>query len=94
MQCGFFLTIGTKVDDVDASRRAANDVLSAVTTAINTFGTKSVTVVGHSLGAALGLLDAAFLPLHISDLTIAFYGYGLPRVRIIQKFLVFGLVKI
>lgn len=64
----------------DAQARAANDVLSAVTTGINTYGTKSVVVVGHSLGGAISLLDAIFLPLHISGLTVSFYGYGLPRV--------------
>ncbi len=31
-------------------------------------------------GAAIGLLDAIFLPLHISGITTRFVGYGLPRV--------------
>lgn len=31
-------------------------------------------------GAAIGLLDAVFLPLHISGITTRFVGYGMPRV--------------
>lgn len=67
-------------NDAHAPTRAANDILSAVTTGIDTYGTNSVTTVGHSLGAAISLLDAVYLPLHISGLSIKFFGYGLPRV--------------
>jgi len=70
-----------RVQDTHEPDRVANAVLSAVKTGVNTYGTKSVTTVGHSLGAALSLLDAIFLPLHISGLTVTHYGYGLPRVR-------------
>ena len=31
-------------------------------------------------GAAIGLLDAIYLPLHIPNITTRFVGYGLPRV--------------
>ncbi len=31
-------------------------------------------------GAAISLLDALFLPLHIPTVTVSFIGYGLPRV--------------
>ena len=31
-------------------------------------------------GAAIGLLDAVYLPLHIPNITTRFVGYGLPRV--------------
>lgn len=42
----------------------------------------SVTVVGHSLGAALALLDGAYLALHLSpEIAITVIGYGMPRVR-------------
>lgn len=41
----------------------------------------SVTLVGHSLGAALALLDAVFLPLHLPATTsFKIIGYGMPRV--------------
>lgn len=32
------------------------------------------------IGAAISLLDAIYLPLHISGLTVTYIGYGLPRV--------------
>ena len=38
-------------------------------------------MVGHSLGAALALLDAVFLPLHLpSSTSFKIIGYGMPRV--------------
>ncbi|KIJ29740.1 hypothetical protein M422DRAFT_268773 [Sphaerobolus stellatus SS14] len=41
----------------------------------------SVTLVGHSLGAALALVDALCLPLHLPTGTkFKFIGYGMPRV--------------
>ena len=33
-----------------------------------------------SLGAAIALLDAVYLPLQISGITTRFIGYGLPRI--------------
>ena len=83
-----------KVRDTHAPDRAANDVLSAVQTGVNTYGTKSVTAVGHSLGAAISLLDAVFLPLHIPGLTVTYYGYGLPRVRAAVEILRLGGLKV
>ncbi|KAH9927058.1 lipase [Amylocystis lapponica] len=64
----------------DAQAKAAAAVLAAVQQAISTYSTNHVTIVGHSLGAAISLLDAVYLPLHISDVTYSFVGYGLPRV--------------
>ncbi|KAH9940803.1 lipase [Epithele typhae] len=61
--------------------RSAPLVLKAVTSALQQFGATKVTVVGHSLGAAISLLDTVFLPLHLpSNVTTRFVGYGLPRV--------------
>ena len=33
-------------------------------------------------GAAITLLDAVYLPLHISGVSFKTIGYGLPRVRV------------
>ncbi|GJE91299.1 lipase family protein [Phanerochaete sordida] len=64
----------------DAQASTAPQVLSAVQTAISRYGAKQVTMVGHSLGAAITLLDAVYLPLHISGVSFKTIGYGLPRV--------------
>lgn len=55
--------------------------MAAVKTALSLHDTNQVTIVGHSLGAALGLLDAVFLPLNLpAGLSFKFVGYGMPRV--------------
>ncbi|KAI0636124.1 lipase [Trametes polyzona] len=60
--------------------RSASGVLAAVKSGISKFGASKVTVTGHSLGAAIGLLDALFLHLQLSGKTVRFVGYGMPRV--------------
>ncbi|KAG2093158.1 Alpha/Beta hydrolase protein [Suillus discolor] len=65
----------------DAQARTATDVLAAVESAMSIYGTESVTMVGHSLGAAITLLDSVYLPLWLpSGTTFRTIGYGLPRV--------------
>ncbi|KAJ7623656.1 lipase [Roridomyces roridus] len=64
----------------DEQAKTATLILSAVQTAMSKFGTKQVTLVGHSLGAALSLLDSVYLPLHLSGVTFQSILYGLPRV--------------
>ena len=59
--------------------RTASQILSAVQGILSEKGASSVTVVGHSLGAALALLDGVFLSLHIKEL-VTVVGYGMPRV--------------
>jgi len=66
--------------DIHVPCRTASEVLYAVEVTIEAYGATSVTIVGHSLGAAIGLLDAVFLPLHIGGVSFRFIGYGLPRV--------------
>ncbi|KAI0792242.1 lipase [Abortiporus biennis] len=63
-----------------AQSLAANDVLAAVKTAISSFKATQVTIVGHSLGGAIALLDSVFLPLHISGVSFKTVTYGMPRV--------------
>ncbi|EJF64419.1 alpha/beta-hydrolase [Dichomitus squalens LYAD-421 SS1] len=61
--------------------RSAPGVLAAVEEALSLYPTKNVTVVGHSLGAAIALLDAVYLPLHLpSDVNVRYIGYASPRV--------------
>jgi pimeloyl-ACP methyl ester carboxylesterase len=61
--------------------RTAASILAAVQKTMSTYGTKTVTTVGHSLGAAVALLDAVYLLLHLpSGTAIRTYAYGLPRV--------------
>ncbi|PMD22514.1 lipase [Hyaloscypha hepaticicola] len=64
-----------------AQLKAADAVLTAVQTALSTSGYKKITLVGHSLGAAISLLDSVYLPLHLaSGITYKTIVYGLPRV--------------
>ncbi|KZV71566.1 alpha/beta-hydrolase [Peniophora sp. CONT] len=61
--------------------KTASDVLAAVKASMSAHGTDSITLVGHSLGAAISLLDSVFLTLNLgSSASIKFIGYGLPRV--------------
>lgn len=66
---------------LDAQTSTATDVLAAVESTMSTYGTTSVTMVGHSLGAAITLLDSVYLPLWLpAGTTFTTIGYGLPRV--------------
>ncbi|THU88738.1 alpha/beta-hydrolase [Dendrothele bispora CBS 962.96] len=61
--------------------RTADEILAAVEKTMEQFSATHVTVVGHSLGAALALLEMVYLPLHLpSGTTFDLYGYGMPRV--------------
>ncbi|KAF8813995.1 lipase class 3 family protein [Phlegmacium glaucopus] len=60
--------------------KTATDILSAVQTAINAHSATTVTIVGHSIGAVIAVLDWVYLPLHISGISFKMIGYGMPRV--------------
>ncbi|KAM6497181.1 lipase class 3 family protein [Amanita muscaria] len=60
--------------------KTATQVLSAAKSALSTHGATSVTVVGHSLGAAIALLDSVYLPLHLPGVSFTTVTYGMPRV--------------
>ncbi|PPQ63103.1 hypothetical protein CVT24_005814 [Panaeolus cyanescens] len=71
-----------KVHDgfADAHAKTAATILSSVKTALSRSGYTKVTLVGHSLGAALALLDSVYLPLNLKGVTYRMIGYGMPRV--------------
>ncbi|KAI0794401.1 lipase [Fomes fomentarius] len=56
----------------NAHSKSAPSVLNAVQTAVTKYGTHNVLVTGHSLGGAISLLNAVYLPLHISGLKITY----------------------
>ncbi|KAF8320776.1 lipase [Clavulina sp. PMI_390] len=61
--------------------RSAAGVLAAVEKAMAATGSTKVVLTGHSLGAAIALLDALYLPLHLpSTTTFTTSVFGLPRV--------------
>ncbi|KAH7918457.1 alpha/beta-hydrolase [Leucogyrophana mollusca] len=65
----------------DAQADTATDVLAAVESAMSNYSTTTVTMTGHSLGAAIAVLDSVYLPLHLpTGTTFKTIVYGLPRV--------------
>ncbi|KXN85767.1 Lipase [Leucoagaricus sp. SymC.cos] len=64
----------------DAHARTATEILAAVNDAISQHSATKVTIVGHSLGCAIALLDGIYLPLHIEGVAFSTIGYGCPRV--------------
>ncbi|KAF8439937.1 Alpha/Beta hydrolase protein [Boletus edulis BED1] len=65
----------------DDQASTATEVLAAVQQTMSKYGTTSVTMVGHSLGAAISLLDSVYLPLWLpAGTTFKTITYGLPRV--------------
>jgi predicted lipase len=61
-------------------RSTAPTILSYVKQALTAHGASSVTIVGHSLGAALALIDGVYLRLQLPSATVRVVGYGMPRV--------------
>ncbi|EIM86928.1 alpha/beta-hydrolase, partial [Stereum hirsutum FP-91666 SS1] len=59
---------------------SANEILAAVQTTMTAHDSSSITTVGHSLGAALALLDAVMFTTKFPSATVTSIGYGQPRV--------------
>ncbi|KAG5653999.1 hypothetical protein H0H81_008581 [Sphagnurus paluster] len=60
--------------------KTAKDILAAVKYALLKSGFNQVTLVGHSLGAALSVLDGVYLSLNLPGVKFQVIGYGMPRV--------------
>lgn len=58
----------------------AHTILSAVQQTLSEHGALSVTVVGHSLGAALALLDGVYIHVQLTSVSVRVVSYGMPRV--------------
>ncbi|KDR75797.1 hypothetical protein GALMADRAFT_97687 [Galerina marginata CBS 339.88] len=58
----------------------ANTILNEVKRLMSVKNTKSVTIVGHSLGGALAELDSLFLTVNIPSASIKAVTFGTPRV--------------
>ncbi|KAG8827698.1 hypothetical protein FRC18_009863 [Serendipita sp. 400] len=66
---------------LNAFSLSQSDVFAAVKTASSKYGTKKITVIGHSMGAAIGTLAAASFKLRLgSDYTFKVVGFAQPRV--------------
>ncbi|KAF8519898.1 alpha/beta-hydrolase [Hysterangium stoloniferum] len=60
--------------------RTAPDILGNITAALQSFGVSKVQVHGHSLGAAVAVMDAVFLRQHLDpSVSISTVVFGLPR---------------
>jgi hypothetical protein len=63
------------------TRRAASVIFSNVTQTLATYGASTVTITGHSLGAALALLEGVQLRIQLdASVDVRVIGYGMPRV--------------
>jgi predicted lipase len=61
--------------------KTAQTILAAVLTLLSQHSASSIVVAGHSLGAALALLELVYLPLHVPTGTrVSAFTYGMPRV--------------
>jgi len=74
----------------EAQEDTAAPVLAAVQSALSANSANSVTVVGHSLGAAIALLDTLYLRLQLpSSTSVKMVSYASPRVSFLKSLKVF-----
>ncbi|KAK0188444.1 alpha/beta-hydrolase [Armillaria mellea] len=63
-----------------AQENTAIAVLASVKIAMSKYSTTSVTIVGHSLGGAIALLDGVYLDLQLPTASVSVISFGMPRV--------------
>ncbi|KAK7038706.1 hypothetical protein VNI00_010590 [Paramarasmius palmivorus] len=64
----------------DVQEKTAAEILAAVKKTMSDNDTNSITTVGHSLGAAISLIDAVYLRRQLPNADIKTVAYGMPRV--------------
>ncbi|KAG8925997.1 hypothetical protein FRC01_009471 [Tulasnella sp. 417] len=64
----------------DTFKRSATSILAAVKKVMAAKSSSKVTLVGHSLGGALALLDSIYLKIQIPSITTKIVTLGVPRV--------------
>ncbi|KAG9025058.1 hypothetical protein FS837_005099 [Tulasnella sp. UAMH 9824] len=64
----------------DTFKRSASSILAAVKKVMAAKSSSKVTLVGHSLGGALALLDSVYLKIQIPSITTKTVTLGVPRV--------------
>lgn len=64
----------------DQQAKTAAPILAAVKQAMSRFGSNSVVVTGHSLGAALALLDGLYLTVQLPNTVVGTVDFASPRV--------------
>jgi len=65
---------------LDEHAKTASAVLAAVNKVISDHGVSSITLIGHSLGGALALLDTVYFAQNLPKVSLKLVAYGLPRV--------------
>ncbi|EIM86952.1 alpha/beta-hydrolase [Stereum hirsutum FP-91666 SS1] len=60
--------------------KSGPEILAAVNATMTTYNSKTITTIGHSLGAALAMLDAVMFTTQFPDASVNHVGYGQPRV--------------
>ncbi|KAN0063358.1 hypothetical protein ACQY0O_004524 [Thecaphora frezii] len=77
-----FLGSGVKLHSgfQDTWTKTADTILALVKSALSKFNETRVVTVGHSLGAAIALLDALYLQKQLPSATVTSTTFGLPRV--------------
>ncbi|KAG8936056.1 hypothetical protein FRC00_009803 [Tulasnella sp. 408] len=70
----------------DTFKRSASSILTAVKKVMAAKSSSKVTLVGHSLGGALALLDSIYLKIQIPSITTKTVTLGVPRAKFTKAY--------